>query len=84
MNVKVKIDQNVCIGSGTCVILASKHFALNKKGKAQPTQSEGDKLTGDELIMSVTAAERKKLIEAARACPSQAITIVDENGKKIY
>ncbi len=84
MQVKVKVDQNVCIGSGNCVILASKHFAFNKKGKAEPTQSTGDKPKGNELLMTVTAAERKQLIEAARACPSQAITIVDENGKKIY
>jgi ferredoxin len=84
MNVRVKVDPKVCIGSGSCMVLASKHFAFNKKGKAEPTQSEGDKPQGSELLMTVTAAERKQLIEAARACPTQAISIVDENGKKIY
>ena len=84
MKVKVKVDHKVCIGSGSCVIIASDHFALKKKGKAEPIQSENDKPTGNERILTISASEKKQLLEAARACPTQAISIVDENGNKLY
>ena len=51
MQVKVKVDQKVCIGSGSCIVIASNHFALNKKGKAEPKQSERDKLQGQNTSM---------------------------------
>ncbi len=84
MKVRVKVDQKLCIGSGSCMVIASAHFSLNKKGKAEIKQSENDKSTDNELVINVSSAEKKQLLEAAQACPSQAISIVDENGKKIY
>jgi ferredoxin len=84
MKVKVKVDDKLCIGSGTCVVLASEHFELNDDGKAELKPSERAKTKGAELEFDVTKADKEKLLEAARACPAQAIRIIDEKGKKIY
>jgi ferredoxin len=84
MKVKVTVDDKVCIGSGTCVVLASKYFELNDDGKAELKPSERAKTKGSELELDVTSSGKEKLLQAASACPVQAIRIVDEKGKKIY
>ena len=84
MKVTVKVDEKLCIGSGTCVVLASEHFELNDDGKAELKPSERAKIKGAALELAVSKAGREKLLEAARACPAQAISIVDEKSKKVY
>ena len=81
MKTTVKVDENLCIGSGSCIVLASEFFELDDEGKAQITQG---KIKGKEVTLDINSKDRKKLLDAARACPTQAISIVDENGKKIY
>jgi ferredoxin len=83
MKVTVKVDKNLCIGSGSCMVIAEEHFGLSKKGKAEVRQKVGGKLQGQTLVLSVTDSMKKKLLEAARACPAQAITLIDEKGNKI-
>jgi ferredoxin len=84
MKVKVRVDEKLCIGSGTCVVLASEHFELNDDGKAELKPSEHAKTKGSTLTLDVNSAGKEKLLEAARACPVQAISIADEKGKKLY
>lgn len=84
MKVKVKIDENLCIGSGSCVVVASENFELNENGKAVLKPSEHAKGKGMELILDVNTKGKEKLIEAAKVCPAQAIRVLDENGKKLY
>lgn len=81
MKIRAKVDEKLCIGSGNCIILASKHFTLTKKGKA--LVKDASKKTGSELLLDVSDAEKKKLLDAARACPAQAILLTDEKGNKI-
>lgn len=81
MKIRAKVNEKLCIGSGNCIILASKHFSLTKKGKAQV--KSGSK-TESELELEVTTAEKEKLLQAARACPAQAISLSDDKGKKVY
>lgn len=82
MHVKVKINDKLCIGSGSCVMIASENFELDEQGKA--LVKENKKVKGKDVVLSVNSTQRKKLIEAAQACPAQAISIVDETDKKIY
>ena len=84
MKVKVTVDEKLCIGSGSCIVLASEYFELNDDGKAELKPSPRAKAKGSELVLDVKEAGKKKLLEAARTCPAQAIRIADENGKKIY
>lgn len=84
MKITVKVDDKLCIGSGSCVVMASENFSLNAKGKAEIRASEKAKIKSGELVLEVTSATKKKILEAAMACPAMAISIVDEKGKKIY
>lgn len=60
-NVTVTVDQELCIGSGTCVHLAAGAFVLDERGVATP---------GDTSLVSY-----ERLLLVARSCPTAAITI---------
>ena len=59
---KAKVDENLCIGCGTCASTAPKSFKMNEeKHKSEPINPPGD--------------PDEKLHEAADNCPANAITI---------
>ncbi|MEK7595659.1 MAG: ferredoxin [Patescibacteria group bacterium] len=66
---KVVVNRDLCIGAGTCVVVAGKTFELDGENKAIITDMHGD---ADESIMI-----------AAQSCPTQAIELFDEFGEKI-
>lgn len=84
MKVTVKVNEKLCIGSGSCTVIAAENFALNADKKAELKSTKQGKMMGMELVLDVTPAHKKKLLASAMACPSQAITIFDEKGIKIY
>lgn len=61
---KLKIDQDKCIGCGTCVALAPKSFKLTDEGKSEPIEPLGD----DEATVK----------EAVESCPVEAIAWVNQ------
>lgn len=67
----VRIDRSVCIGASTCVAIAPKAWALDKEAKAVITDTAGEE-------------DDEALLEAAKGCPVQAITITDSDGKQIF
>lgn len=67
----VKVDRDLCIGAATCVAVAAKAFDLDTEAKAV-------------ILDSVDEETREAIIEAAKSCPTAAIIIVDEKGKKIF
>ena len=83
MKLKVTVDKDVCIGSATCIVLASEYFNLNDDGKAEVKPSPKSKTTAYEMELDVNDSGKKKLLAAVRACPTQAIRIIDEKGKAI-
>jgi ferredoxin len=38
----IKVDKEVCIGCGTCAVLAPKSFKLDVSGKAEPINPPTD------------------------------------------
>ena len=64
MSPRVSIDEDVCIGSGTCVGIAAAVFELNDEGVAQ--------------VLDPTAADLGDLQRAEDSCPVAAIS-VEEN-----
>jgi ferredoxin len=64
MSPRVSIDEDVCIGSGTCVGIAAAVFELNDEGVAQ--------------VVDSTAAELADLHRAEDSCPVAAIIVEDE------
>ena len=56
---KIIVDKNLCLGCGTCVVIAPKTFRLGADGKAEVIEPAGDK---EETIK-----------EAIDSCPVNAI-----------
>ena len=56
---KAKVDEDKCIGCGTCVVIAAKTFKLGDDGKAQAVKPAED--------------PESKVQEAIESCPVQAI-----------
>jgi ferredoxin len=63
MSIRVEIERDLCIGSGTCVRLAPAVFALDDEEIA--------------VVLDPEALDVSKLQLAADACPTEAIRIGD-------
>ena len=59
-----------CCGNALCVEAVPQVFALDSKNKA--------------VVLDSEAASREMLIEAAEACPCQAIVVEDDEGNRIF
>lgn len=68
-HMKVKIDQETCIGCGSCVAVCSDVFDLDDEGKARLKNSEKP---------AEGRVESGCLKEAADICPVEAIILEDE------
>ncbi len=67
MSLEVKIDRDVCMGSGNCVYEAPGAFDLDDDSVA--------------FVVDSTAASEDTILAAAQKCPAHAIT-VDRDGVK--
>lgn len=66
---RVQIDRSLCVGFGDCVTLAPQAFALDGETMAVFVAPEG--------------VSRGTLLEACRACPVDAITVWDSEGRQL-
>lgn len=67
----ITVDRDLCIGAASCVAVAPKAYELDSEAKA--------------IILDTASEESEEtLIDSARACPTAAIIIKDENGKQIF
>lgn len=72
MTVHVSVDPELCIGSGDCARLAPEAFVIDEtRGISVPLEA-------------AVAADAALLAQAAYVCPTQAIRIVDDDGKTLY
>jgi ferredoxin len=67
---KVNVLKDICIGCGTCVALAEATFEMTADGKSTVKNESGN---SDEEIMN-----------AAKACPVEAIEVHDDSGNKLW
>lgn len=70
MPYRIRIDRSLCTGYGECVGLAPEVFQLGDDHVSFVIDPEGDH---DEMIL-----------DAARACPVDAITLVDEFEEQVW
>jgi ferredoxin len=70
-NWKVRVDRDLCIGAATCVAIADKTFALDSENKAI-------------ILDSADKESKEAILDAAKGCPTAAIIIEDEKGRRIY
>lgn len=68
---KIHIDRDICIGAATCVAIAPKAFMLDSDAKAV-------------ILNSIDEEDSSILLDAARGCPTSAITLEDETGQKLF
>jgi ferredoxin len=67
---QIRIRHSECCGNAECVQIAPDVFALDSKNKAK--------------VLDADAAPVEALIEAAEACPCQAIEILDNEGDTVF
>lgn len=65
------IERDLCIGAATCLAIAPRAYELDKDAKAI-------------FLDSCSEEKIETLIDSARGCPTSAIIIEDENGKRVY
>ena len=68
---KVHIDRDLCIGAATCLAIAPEVYALDNEAKAI-------------IIDTAPNSSNENIIDAARACPTAAISIIDKDGVKVF
>lgn len=72
---KVWIDQELCMGAGTCASIAPAVFALGDDGLAYVKDGPRVLRGGPEGLGPVPATMVDDTIEAAEACPAECIYI---------
>ena len=79
--IKIAFDKNKCSGAGKCAAVYNDRFSLSR-GKA--TISGASPQAGVFAVkIAVNDAELEKAILSSRVCPSGAISVTDENKKKL-
>ncbi len=69
-HMQIRILHHECCGSGNCLDLAPGPFALDSKNKA--------------VVLDPEADTPERLLEAAEACPSSAIVLLDDEGNQVF
>ncbi len=67
---QVRILRHECCGNAQCVEIAPDVFALDSKLKA--------------IVLDPDAVPADQLVEAAGACPCQAIVVEDDEGQIVF
>ena len=86
---RIDVDQEICIGSASCVVIAAKTFGLNQEGKVFILNEE--KIAASigsmkDVVRSPQTIEmdaKELIIEAARSCPVQATRLTEDDGTDI-
>lgn len=67
---QIRILKEMCCGNGECAEIAPDVFALSEHRKA--------------VVLDPEAAPPERVLEAAEACPCQAIEVLDDEGEIIF
>ena len=70
---KVKVNQEVCIGCGACQAIAPSVFEFNEEGYAEAKEETNVLDTMDEQL-------KEDVMDALEGCPTGAIVEVEEEG----
>ena len=68
--ITVEVDRDACIGASACIPLAEKTFTLDADGKAM-------------ILATADQDSEEAIVEAARACPVQAIKIKNAQDEQL-
>ncbi|HEX5831423.1 MAG TPA: ferredoxin [Gemmatimonadaceae bacterium] len=66
---RVRIDRDLCVGFGDCVTAAPLAFRLDEASVA--------------VFATPEQVDREQLLRACEACPVDALTVWDEDGRRL-
>ena len=66
---RIVIDRQLCVGFGDCITEAVEAFRLDEEGVA--------------VFVDPAGVERERLLRACDACPVDAITVYDAEGRQV-
>ncbi|MFH8080939.1 MAG: ferredoxin [Candidatus Aenigmatarchaeota archaeon] len=79
---KIVYERDACIGAAACVAIAPMMWSLDKENKA--VLKDGEKVNNNVFEREIDEKDLEINLEAAYACPVNAIHIVEkESGKKL-
>ena len=83
---KLAVDRALCIGAASCIAVAPTGFELDAENKAvirrkAPPNASAETLRKD---LEDQTIDDETLLLAAKSCPTQAISIFDEEGNQLY
>jgi ferredoxin len=67
---RIEIKRDLCIGAASCIAVAGDVFELDDDMKA--------------IVKNPKGATEETILEAARACPTLAIYLYDDDGKQVF
>jgi ferredoxin len=83
--IRIKVDEDLCIGAASCVTITPETFQLNEDNKAY-VLDKGEEPGGRtfERWVEVTEDEKDTIILSAQSCPTLAVFIFDEEGNQLF
>jgi len=70
MTYRILVNRELCESNAECVSLAPSVFELDDEELCVVIDPEG--------------AKSKRILDAARACPTDAITLIDDEGEQVW
>ncbi len=67
---RIEVRRDLCIGASSCIAVAPGVFELDSEMKA--------------IVKDGKGADASTILEAARACPTLAIFLYDDDGKQVF
>lgn len=85
MKLRIRVDEDLCIGAASCVTVAPETFMLNDENKAIVLDRTGaDQVPTYERWVEVTEDEYQTILLGAQSCPTLAIFLYDEMGIQLF
>lgn len=83
--IRVRVDEDLCIGAASCVTIAPDTFVMNEENKAW-VLDHGEEPDGHtyERWLEVTDDEMENILLGAQSCPTLAVFIYNEEGEQIF
>lgn len=67
---RIEVKRDLCIGAASCIAVAPGVFELDSEMKA--------------IVKDPHGADPGTILESARACPTLAIYLYDDDGKQVF
>lgn len=72
--VRASVDHSLCIACCSCETIAPQVFHIDKNAKMNPKSN----------VINQNGTTVEKIMDAAQTCPTKAIRIEEESGKRLY